>query len=106
MTYSISCVLLIPSAQREAINALADSLGYGPGNLSVALTKASGAKWFGCHTWCVQAFLDQLADPAYAGEARSALVVSAIPDGDAATNWAQALESNDLTVVSDNETNP
>lgn len=101
MTYSISCVLLIPAAQREAINALADSLGYGPGNLSVPLVKAGGAKWFGCHTWCMQTFPDQLADPAYAGEARSALVVSAIPGGDAGSNWAQALADNGLTVISD-----
>lgn len=99
MTYSISCVLLIPVAHREAINALADSLGYGPDNLSVPLTKASGAKWFGCHTWCVQAFLDQLADPAYAGEARSALVVSAIPDGDPASNWSKALADNGLIAI-------
>ena len=40
MTYSISCVLLIPAAQRDQINMLANSLGYGPDSLSVPLTKA------------------------------------------------------------------
>lgn len=99
MTYSISCVLLIPGEHREAINSLADSLGYGPDNLSVPLVKLDGAPWFGCHTWCVQAFLDQLADPAYAGAAMSALVVSAIDGGDPTSNWAQALASNDLTMI-------
>lgn len=104
MTYSISCVLLIPAAHREAINALAESLGYGPDNLSVPLTKTDGSPWFGCHAWCTQAFLDRLSDPAYAGEARSALVVSAIPDGDAGSNWALALASNGLSA--NNEEQP
>lgn len=101
MTFSISCVLLIPGAHREAINSLADSLGYGPDNLSVPLTKGDGAQWYGCHTWCTSELLELLADPTYQGEVLSALVVSAIPDGDAGSNWAQALAANGLTVVSD-----
>lgn len=96
MTYSISCVLLIPGEHHEAINALADSLDYGPDNLSVPLTKADNSSWFGCHTWCAQSFLDQLADPTYASEALSALIVSAVSGGDPASNWAQALADNGL----------
>lgn len=103
MTHSISCALLIPAAHREAVNALADSLGYGPDNLSVPLSKADGSPWFGCHTWCTQAFLDLLADPAYQGEALSALIVSVIPDGDPASNWAQALTTNGLSAIQDQE---
>ncbi len=99
MTYTISCVLLIPGEHRAAINSLADSLGYGPNNLSVPLKKAAGALWYGCHTWCIQSFLDQLADPAYAGEARSALIVSAIQDGEASNNWTQALADNALLEI-------
>lgn len=98
MTYSISCVLLIPAAHREAINALADSLGYGPDNLSVPLTKGDGAAWFGCHTWCTQKFLDRLAEPDLQTEFASALVVSAIDGGDPGSNWAQALADNGLTI--------
>lgn len=103
MTYSISCVLLIPAAHREALNTLAESLGYGPENLSVPLTDANGATWFGCHTWCMQVFIDQLADPMYAGEARSALIVSTIDGGDPASNWAQALADNGLSMVSEGQ---
>lgn len=99
MTYSISCVLLIPAKYREEINLLADSLGYGPDNLSVALSDASGNKWYGCHTWCVQAFLDQLVDPKYACEALSALVVSAIDGGDPRSNWAQTLDDKGLSAA-------
>lgn len=101
MTYSISCVLLIPGEHREAINSLANSLGYGPDNLSVPLMSSDGVPWFGCHTWCTQAFLDQITYPMYAGEARSALVVSAVEGGNPTSNWAQTLASNDLSVISD-----
>lgn len=99
MSYSISCVLLIPSVHRDAINDLADSLGYGPGNLSVALKASDGAFWFGCHTWCAQSFLDQMADPAHSGPAMSALIVSAIEGGSASENWNQALNDHDLSLV-------
>lgn len=99
MTYSISCVLLIPAAHRDAVNGLAESLGYGPDNLNVELTHADGNIWYGCHTWCVQAFLDQLADPAYAGEAMDALVVSAVPDGSPASNWGEALAAKSLAMT-------
>ena len=99
MTYSISCVLLIPAAHRDAVNALAESLGYGPSNLNVELVHTDGSSWYGCHTWCVQTFLDQLADPLYAGEAVAALVVSAVTDGSPADNWAEALAAHSLSVV-------
>lgn len=101
MSYTISCVLLIPAEYRDTINSLADSLGYGPYNLSVLLVKSNGAQWFGCHTWCKQAFLDQLDDPQYASAARSALIISAVEGGNAASNWAKALESNSLSLASD-----
>ncbi|WP_443699181.1 hypothetical protein [Pseudomonas sp.] len=102
MTYSISCVLLIPAAQRDQINMLANSLGYGPDSLSVPLTKADGSAWYGCHTWCGQLFLDQLVDPAYQSTI-SALIVSAVPDGDPTSSWAQALASNGLSVLNEEQ---
>lgn len=100
MSYTLSVVLLIPSQHREAINTLAEELGYGPDNMSVPLMKPDGAQWFGCHTWCVQAFLDQLSDPAHQGAAMSALVVSAIDGGEPLSNLAQALLDNHLTIKS------
>lgn len=99
MTYSISCVLLIPDAHRDDMNALAEEQGYGPDNLSVPLVKSDGTKWWGCHTWCVQAFLDQLDDPQYASEAMSALIISAIEGGDSASNWSNSLAENGLSIV-------
>lgn len=98
MSHSISCVLLIPGEYKASINALANSLGYGPDYLSVLLIKPDNAEWFGCHTWCVQTFLDQLSDPSHAGEALDALVVSAIPGSTPLDNWSKSLLDNDLTI--------
>lgn len=100
MSYDLSVVLLIPAQHREAINTLAEELGYGPGNLSVPLVHADGSEWYGGHTWAALAFLDQLSDPAYQGAAMSALVVSAIDGGEPLSNWAQALLDNHLTIKS------
>lgn len=99
MTYPISCVLLIPADHREAINELAESLGYGPGNLSVPLYGAGGDEWFGCHTWCSQEFIDQLSSNQYQGDAMGALVVSVHVGGDSDWNWSQALLDNGLEVI-------
>jgi hypothetical protein len=101
MTYSISCVLLIPSEHLKAINALAASLGYGPDNLSVSLVKSDGSAWFGCHIWCNHSFIDQMTDPQYASDALSTLIVSAIESGEPLDNWAKTLADNDLTVLGD-----
>jgi hypothetical protein len=99
MTYSISCVLLIPGDHQEAINALAYSLGYGPDNLGVKLVKAEGAIWYGCHTWCTQEFLNQLGDPAHASDATNALIFSAIQNGSPDINWSKSLQDNGLSTI-------
>lgn len=101
MSYTISCVLLIPAEHRAEINALAESLGYGPNNLSVSLADSSGNKWYGCHTWCEQVFIDQLNDPIYASDAISALVISAIDGGVPSDNWHTCLASHGLSLAED-----
>lgn len=105
-SYTISCVLLIPAAHRDAINAVAEAIGYGPGNLSVELLHTDGSTWYGCHTWAEQAFLDMIASPPPevaqiqgGPEALAALVVSSVEGGDPLSNWQQALTENGLTVV-------
>jgi len=101
MSYTLSVVLLIPSQHREAINTLAEELGYGPGNLSVPLVHADGSEWYGGHTWAALAFLDHFREPIEGYEdAVSALVVSAIDGGEPLSNWAQALLDNHLTIKS------
>lgn len=106
MTYSISCVLLIPAMHQQAINQVAEAVGYGPGNLSVELVHADGSTWYGCHTWCIQGFLDQMANPPEevslidgSTEALEALIVSSEEGGESVQHWERALSLYGLSVV-------
>ena len=104
MTYSLSVVLLIPAAHKDAINALAESLGWGPDNVAIPLSDGS---WFGCHTWATSEFMDYFASaPPEAAATIEALIVSTREGGSPAEHWAQALEENGLTVdVPDEQVN-
>lgn len=99
MTQPISCVLLIPEEHQAEVNIIAQSMGYGPGNLGVNLLMVGGAKWYGCHTWCSQAFLDRLDDLAQSNAAIAAMVISAIPEGDPDSNWSATLLTNGLIMT-------
>ena len=101
MTYSLSVVLLIPAAHKDAINALAEELGWGPDNLAIPL---SDGTWYGCHTWAAPAFLDEfaIAPPEFA-ETLEALIVSTREGGSPSEHWAQALDANSLIADMVNE---
>jgi hypothetical protein len=53
----ISAVIIVPAAQREAVNAALELEGYGPGNLSVPMRgtvrveSEEQATHYGCHWW-------------------------------------------------------
>lgn len=96
MSYPISCVLLVPSADRDAINNIAEAGGHGPNNLSVPLTSSSGEEWFGCHTWSTQEFIDEITGPD-APAAMGSVIVSAIAGGPPHENWASTLKANGMT---------
>lgn len=99
MTHSISCVLLVPGEQQITVNDLAESIGYGPDNLSVELLTPEGAKWYGCHTWCRQDFIDRILDPESGSAWPESMIVSAIDGGDPMANWRQALVDNGLSEI-------
>lgn len=97
MTYSISCVLVIPVTLQAAANTLIDSYGYGPGNLSVAVEKISDSSaWRGCHVWCDQEFIDFI-QANQASVFLGQMIMSSGP-GPANTNWASTLAANGLRV--------
>ena len=99
MSYDLSVVLLIPAQHREAINTLAEELGYGPGNLSVPLIHADGNAWYGGHTWAALAFLDHFREPVEGFEdVVSALVVSLL-DLPPTEHWQTALTEQGLSAV-------
>jgi hypothetical protein len=53
----ISAVIIVPAAEREAVNAALELEGYGPGNLSVPMRgtvrveSEEQATYYGCHWW-------------------------------------------------------
>ena len=99
MSYTLSVVLLIPAQHREAINTLAEELGYGPGNLSVPLVHSDGSEWYGGHTWAALAFLDHFREPVEGYEdVVSALVVSLL-DLPPAEHWSTALKEYNLELL-------
>ena len=102
MSYPLSVVLLIPAAHKDAINALAEQLGWGPNNLSIPL---NDVEWYGCHTWATSGFMDHFASaPAEAAATIAALIVSTKEGGSPAEHWAQALAENGMTQDVQDET--
>lgn len=58
----LSVVLILPDAVREAGNALAEAMGWGPGNYSVPLSADGSlpATHWGLHTWAEPSFVAML----------------------------------------------
>lgn len=57
-----SVVLLIPAASQAAGNQIAEGIGHGPSNFSVALSEngSEPATWYGCRSQAQQSFIDLL----------------------------------------------
>ncbi len=83
----------------------AESIGWGPDNLSVELVHTDGSTWWGCHTMADAGFLDLMSSPPDTEDeadytpALAVLVSSIVPGGNPTTNWNEALEANGLTRV-------
>ena len=60
---NLSAVLIAPDEHREAVNAALEKLGWGPGNLSVALAHASDADptHWGCRAKVGDTFAEAIA---------------------------------------------
>lgn len=56
--YTISAVLIVPAAQRDAANALAEAMGWGPDCYSVPLSPdgAAPVTHWGLHSWVQESF--------------------------------------------------
>ena len=104
--YSLSIVLLIPDAHKQAINALAEAAGYGPDSLSVELRAADSSIWWGGHTMAMPEFLDVLAGAAAENpEPLAALIMSVhdteLGESSELPHWQEALAANNLTQPSE-----
>ena len=100
MSYDLSVVLLIPAVHRDAINTLAEAMGWGPGNLRRELIHSDGSTWYGCHTWAAPAFMDEFANaPAEFAGPLSALVMSVIEGGNPIEHWNSTLSLHGISVA-------
>lgn len=98
MTYSISCVLIIPTSLETIADTLIGTYGFGPNNMSVRLIKTSDqSAWTGCHIWCNQAFVDYI-QAHQATDFQSKMIVSATA-GPANANWNATLQASGMALA-------
>ena len=103
--YNLSVVLLIPDAQRDLINAYAESIGWGPNNLSVELVHTDSSTWWGCHTMADAGFLELMSSPPEPNAevdympALAVLVSSIVPSGNPLEHFNAAIAANNLKRV-------
>lgn len=99
-----NAVLILPTAARDAGNALGAAMGWGPFSYSVALspTGSAPATHYGCCAEVSVGFLALLASPP--PEAAPVLAVLTIDTRDTAdpgAHWHEVLADHGLQVVSD-----
>lgn len=101
--YIYSAVLILPAAYRDAGNALAESMGWGPDNYSIALTDDGDAVTHYAVSTCVdQQFADWLQNPPTEAEGAAVLlphlIVSLVPRADDGAHARAVFEENGLSV--------
>ena len=107
MTFNLSVVNIVPDAQKDAINQIAELYGCGENNLSVKLIDSSGAIYWGCHSWWKPEDYAMFSDddlraqiiPAELSPALEFLYERLMLDGDAQENWQSALDELGLNLV-------
>lgn len=102
--YNLSVVNIIPDAYLATIDQVSEFYGVGTGNLTVKLKDASGAIYWGCHSWWKPSDYDFFSkapppDIPNAAEALTALYERVVLDGVPMDNWNAALNSLGLTIA-------
>lgn len=102
-----SAVFIIPAAYQAAGNALAESMGWGLGTYSVALspTGEAPATHYCCRADVTEGFLAMLADPPpEAAEVLAVVQIDVSEDMMGADHWPMVLEAEGLKVVNEGQT--
>lgn len=99
----INAILILPDADRDAGNAFCENLGWGPNNISVALS-ADGSEpathWGACGG-VSQEFVDGVENPSPENaDLVAALIYDFAENVDPYTHWIDTLAVNNLMVVS------
>lgn len=106
--YIYSAVLILPAAYREAGNALAEAIGWGPDNYSIALTDNGETITHYAVSTCVdQQFADWLQNPPPeaegAGPLLAVLIADLQPRSDDGAHARAVFAINNLTLFTEGE---
>ena len=105
--FNLSVVNIVPDAQKDAVNQIAEIYDCGENNLSVKLIDSTGAIYWGCHSWWKPEDYAVFSD----AELRNQMVSDDLKpsleylyerlmlDGDAQGNWQSALDELNLVTV-------
>ena len=107
----LSAVLILPVAQVETGNAVAEAMGWGPNNYGVALSASGEATHFGLHAWASQGFRQMIETGFYPPELGGAVSEAAFTAmlaaliysfrDDHAGHFAEVCAANGLEVLGD-----
>lgn len=105
--FNLSVVNIIPDANKDAVNQIAELYGCGENNISVKLIDSTGNIFWGCHSWWKSedyaVFSDdesrQQVVPTELQPSLEFLYERLVLDGDAQENWKAALNELRLTLV-------
>ena len=105
--FNLSVVNIVPDANKDAINQIAELYGCGENNLSVKLIDSNGTFYWGCHSWWKPEDYALFSD----AELRAQIVPPEllpsleflyerlVLDGNAQENWQTALTELNLTTM-------
>ena len=104
--FNLSVVNIIPDANKDAINQIAELYGCGENNLSVKLIDSTGVIYWGCHSWWKPEDYAQFSDadlraqivPTELQPALEHLYERLMLDGSSQENWQSALDELGLSV--------
>lgn len=105
--FNLSVVNIVPDAQKDAINQIAEIYGCGENNLSVKLVDSTGAIYWGCHSWWKPEDYALFSDddlraqiiPVELSPALEHLYERLMLDGNSQENWQSALGELGLSLV-------
>lgn len=105
--FNLSVVNIIPDAQKDAVNQIAEIYDCGENNLSVKLIDSTGAIYWGCHSWWKPEDYAVFSDdelraqiiPAELQPSLEFLYERLMLDGNSQENWQSALGELGLSIV-------
>lgn len=107
----LSAVLILPVAQVETGNAVAEAMGWGPNNYGVPLSASGEATHYGLHAWASDGFCQMIETGFYPPELAGAVTEAAFTAmlaaliysfrDDHAGQFAEVCAANKLKVVGD-----